>query len=164
VLLMVGRDDDDPLLLQSKEAEPSVLERYLGRSAHGQHGERVVEGQRLMQAASDVLLGWQRTAALDGTARDYYMRQLWDDKGAADLDVLSRHGLGLYGSFCAWTLARAHARSGDPIAVEAYLGQADRFDEAIVAFAEQYAMQTARDHDALCRAIASGQVAASSAD
>ncbi len=123
VLLLLGRDDNDPLLLQFKEAETSVLERYLGPSEHDNHGQRVVEGQRLMQAASDVLLGWQRTAVLDGTTRDYYVRQLWDNKGGADLDILSPHGLGLYGSCCAWTLARAHARSGDPIAISAYLGR-----------------------------------------
>ena len=160
VVLMLGRDNDDPLLLQFKEAEPSVLERHLGPSEYHNHGQRVVEGQRLMQAASDVLLGWQRTAVLDGTPRDYYVRQLWDNKGTVDLDVLSSHGLGLYGSFCGWTLARAHARSGDPVAINAYLGPASTFDEAIVDFAERYAAQNVRDHAALVSAIANGQVTA----
>jgi uncharacterized protein (DUF2252 family) len=160
VVLLLGRDGADPLLLQFKEAEASVLERHLGASEFDHHGERVVEGQRLMQAASDVLLGWQRTAILDGTSRDYYVRQLWDDKATADVSALSSRGLVLYASFCGWTLARAHARSGDPIAIDAYLGGSGVFDRAMVAFAERYAEQNERDHQQLRTAIATGLVSA----
>jgi uncharacterized protein (DUF2252 family) len=158
VLLLLGRDDDDPLLLQFKEAEASVLERHLGASPYANHGERVVEGQRLMQAASDILLGWQRTPVLDGTPRHYYVRQLWDDKATADIEALSVHGLAIYASLCGWTLARAHARSGDAIAIDAYLGQSDAFERALVAFAETYAEQSARDHESLRQAIAAGRI------
>ena len=160
IALLLGRDGDDPLLLQFKEAEASVLEPYLGPCVYDNHGQRVVEGQRLMQAASDVLLGWQRSSRLDGTTRHYYVRQLWDDKGTADVGALTQHGLTLYGSFCGWTLARAHARSGDPVAIDAYLGVSDTFDRAMIVFAETYAAESARDHNALRRAIAAGRVEA----
>ncbi len=160
VVLLLGRSDDDPLLLQFKEAQPSVLEPYLGASSYRHHGRRVVEGQRLMQAASDILLGWERTAELDGTHRDYYVRQLWDRKGTAVIEQMSARGLLLYGSFCAWTLARAHARSGDPVAIDAYLGRSDVFDRSMVAFAETYAEQSDRDHSSLVAAIRTGRVEA----
>jgi uncharacterized protein (DUF2252 family) len=160
VALLLGRDEDDPLVLQYKQAEASVLEPHLGASAYDNHGCRVVEGQRLMQAASDVLLGWQRNPGLDGTEHDYYVRQLWDKKGSVDLSAMTPRSLRLYGCMCAWTLARAHARSGDPVAIAAYLGRSDRFDRAMVGFAERYADQNERDHRALLDAIAHGVVPA----
>ena len=120
---MLGRDDRDPLFLQMKEAEASALEPYLGRSEHENHGRRVVEGQRLMQAASDIMLGWIRTTEwIDGVNRDFYVRQLWDGKGSAPVDVLDPDVLGRYGELCGWALARAHARSGDAVAIGSYLG------------------------------------------
>src|SRR6478736_628527 len=120
--LLLGRDGDDPLFLQFKEAQPSVLEPALGPSAYENHGRRVVEGQRLMQSASDVMLGWVRTLGLDGETRDFYVRQLWDAKGSALIEFMDPRALEFYGRICAWTLARAHARSGDPIAIASYLG------------------------------------------
>ncbi|MET0144874.1 MAG: DUF2252 domain-containing protein [Ilumatobacteraceae bacterium] len=158
VVLMLGRDDDDPLLLQFKEADTSVLEPFAGASPYRQHGRRVVEGQRLMQAASDILLGWQRTSELDGTHRDYYVRQLWDRKGGVVVDEMTARGLALYASFCGWTLARAHARSGDAVAIDAYLGPSDLFDRSMTSFAEIYADQSGHDHDELRAAIAAGAV------
>jgi uncharacterized protein (DUF2252 family) len=160
ILLLVGRDVDDPLILQAKEAQPSVLERFHARSQHGNAGERVVVGQRLMQASSDIFLGWQRTTGVDGRRRDFYVRQLRDGKGSFDTSQMVPAGLAAYGWFCGWTLARAHARSGDRIAIAAYLGTSDVFDRALVEFAEAYADRTERDHDALVRAVKEGRVPA----
>jgi uncharacterized protein (DUF2252 family) len=160
VTLFVGRDEDDPLFLQVKEADPSVLEAFVGKSKFTNHGQRVVEGQRLMQATSDVLLGWVRTTGIDGVERDFYMRQLWDWKASADVDNMSVEILGIYGELCAWSLARAHARSGDAIAIAAYLGNGESFDRALAAFAAAYADQNDLDHRALLDAIASGAVVA----
>jgi uncharacterized protein (DUF2252 family) len=159
IALLLGRDSDDPLFLQIKEAQPSVLEPFLGQSEYENHGRRVVEGQRLMQSTSDILLGWVRTTGLDGSDRDFYVRQLWDAKGSALVDVMTPALMELYARFCGWTLARAHARSGDPIAIGSYLGGADSFDRAMAEFAETYADQNERDHAALTAAAASGRVA-----
>ena len=160
VALLLGRDDGDPLFLQVKQAEPSVLERFTGKSAYPNHGQRVVEGQRLMQAASDIFLGWDRVTGADGVKRDFYMRQLWDWKASADVDSMSPEVLGVYGRICGWTLARAHARSGDAIAIGSYLGTSETFDRAITEFADAYADQNAADHQALVDAIAAGTVEA----
>jgi uncharacterized protein (DUF2252 family) len=160
VVLMLGRDDDDPLLLQFKEAQASVLEPHLGSGPYRHHGQRVVEGQRLMQAASDVLLGWQRTSGLDGVQRDFFVRQLWDKKGSAVVEQMTERGMTVYASICGWTLARAHARSGDAIAIAAYLGSGEAFDRAMADFAESYADQNERDHAELRRAIVDGEVEA----
>jgi uncharacterized protein (DUF2252 family) len=158
--LMLGRDNDDPLFLQIKEAEASVLERFLGKSAYTNHGQRVVEGQRLMQAATDIFLGWARVTGPDGVKRDFYMRQLWDWKASADIGAMSPELLTTYGQICGWTLARAHARTGDVIAIGSYLGESDTFDRAITEFAGLYADQNDEDHRALVDAIAAGTVAA----
>jgi uncharacterized protein (DUF2252 family) len=158
VVLMTGADDGDPLFLQAKEAEASVFEPYAGASRYRNHGRRVVEGQRLMQAASDIFLGWCPALGLDGRQRDFYVRQLWDWKRSAEVERLTPRGLELYGRMCGWTLARAHARSGDRIAIAAYLGAGDSFDEAIVAFSEAYADQNERDHESLLAAIDSGRL------
>jgi hypothetical protein len=159
VALLVSRDNDDPIFLQVKEAEASVLEAFLGRSQYENHGQRVVEGQRMMQAASDILLGWERNLGMDtGRPRDFYVRQLWDWKASVDVDSMPPTVLGLYGEICAWTLARAHARSGDAIAIAAYLGQGDVMDQALSSFAAAYADQNEADHAALTAAIASGAV------
>ena len=131
VALFIGRDEQDPLFLQVKQAESSVLEPYLAKSGYTNHGQRVVEGQRLMQGASDILLGWDQIVAPDGVTRDFYIRQLWDWKVSADLDLMRPDALRAYAQICGWTLARAHARSGDPIAIAAYLGSGDTFDRAI---------------------------------
>ncbi len=160
VALFIGRDEQDPLFLQVKQAEASVLEPFAGASTFANHGQRVVEGQRLMQAASDVLLGWQRTTGVDGVTRDFYMRQLWDWKASADVDRMSGELLGIYGQMCAWTLARAHARSGDPIAIAAYLGSGKAMGTALTEYAGGYADQNERDHRTLTDAIASGVIAA----
>jgi uncharacterized protein (DUF2252 family) len=160
IMLLLGRDSDDPLLLQFKEAQPSVLEPFLGGSEFDNHGQRVVEGQRLMQAASDIMLGWIRTVGLDGAKRDYYVRQLWDSKGSALVDVMKPSAMEIYAQLCGWTLARAHARSGDAIAIASYLGSGDAFDRALARFAEEYADQNERDYRALQEAVASGGVAA----
>jgi uncharacterized protein (DUF2252 family) len=161
IALLLGRDNGDPLFLQIKEAQPSVLERFLGKSAYDNSGQRVVVGQRLMQAASDTFLGWKRVARwLDGSRRDFYVRQLHDWKGSADIDRMSAKELATYARMCGWTLARAHARSGDRIAIASYLGSGSAFDEAIVAFAETYADQNERDHQALVEAVKSGRVKA----
>jgi uncharacterized protein (DUF2252 family) len=162
IVLMFGRDASDPLFLQVKEAERSVLEDFVGTSEYANHGERVVAGQRLMQASSDIFLGWQRTTAeADGRPHDYYVRQLRDGKFSADIEAMTPTGMQEYGALCGWTLARAHARSGDRIAVAAYLGQSDVFDQAIADFAAAYADQNERDHQALTAAVASGRVTAS---
>jgi uncharacterized protein (DUF2252 family) len=160
VLLMLGNDNGDPLFLQAKEAQASVLEPFLGRSKHSNHGQRVVEGQRLMQSASDVLLGWVRTDGVDGVDRDYYIRQLWDGKGSAIIEAMKPSAMAAYAGLCGWTLARAHARSGDAIAIASYLGANDRFDQALGAFAESYADQNERDFAALKQAVDSGAVTA----
>ncbi len=161
VVLMLGRDTSDPLFLQVKEAEASVLSRFVGASKYANMGQRVVAGQRLMQAASDIFLGWQRTeAGLDGQQRDFYVRQLRDWKYSIVIEALLPRGLRIYGELCGWSLARAHARSGDRIAIAAYLGGSDAFDQAIAQFAVAYADQNERDHQALVDAVASGQLTA----
>jgi uncharacterized protein (DUF2252 family) len=162
IVLMLGRDASDALFLQVKEAERSVLEDFAGASAYAHHGQRVVAGQRLMQAASDIFLGWQRSPAdPGGQPHDYYVRQLRDGKFAADIDAMTAAGMRAYGELCGWTLARAHARSGDRIAIAAYLGQSPVFDRAVAEFAAAYADQNERDHQALAAAVAAGRVAAS---
>ncbi len=160
IMLLLGRDVDDPLFLQFKEAQPSVLEPFLGKSAYASGGQRVVEGQRLMQAASDIMLGWIRVEGFDGVERDFYIRQLWDQKGSAEIEVMEPAGLTRYAKLCGTTLARAHARSGDAVAISAYLGSSDSFDRALAAFAETYADQNERDYAALQNAVAEGRVAA----
>jgi uncharacterized protein (DUF2252 family) len=160
ILLLFGRDEEDPLFLQAKEAQASVLERFLGKSAYPNSGQRVVAGQRLMQAASDIFLGWQRVKGADGIERDFYVRQLRDWKFSVDIAALDRVLLTTYGGLCGWTLARAHARSGDRIAIAAYLGKADTFDKGVAAFANAYADQTERDHQALAAAVRSGRIQA----
>ncbi len=161
VALLVGRDDGDPLFLQVKEAEASVLEPYLSSSRYGHHGRRVVEGQRLMQASSDIFLGWERIdTGADGRPHDYYMRQLWDWKASANVEGMDPSTLGFYAQICGWTLARGHARSGDPIAIGEYLGTSESFDNAMASFATAYADQNERDHQALTDAIASGKISA----
>ena len=160
ILLLVGRDNDDPLFLQFKEAQASVLEPFLGKSQYAQHGRRVVEGQRMMQAAADILLGWERIVTIDGQKRDFYIRQLWDAKGSVDVELMDPPELEAYGKICGWTLARAHARSGDRIAIAAYLGSSDSFDRAMASFAETYADQNERDYRTLKEAAASGRIVA----
>ena len=161
IVLMLGRDEADPLFLQVKEAEASVLSRFVGASKYANHGQRVVAGQRLMQASSDIFLGWQRTeAGLDGQTRDFYVRQLRDWKFSVEVALLRPEGLQMYGSLCGWTLARAHARSGDHIAIASYLGGSDVFDRAIARFATAYADQNERDHQALVDAAKSGRITA----
>jgi uncharacterized protein (DUF2252 family) len=161
IMLFLGRDTADPLFLQIKEAEKSVLSRFVGASKYTNQGQRVVAGQRLMQAASDIFLGWQRTeAGLDGKSRDFYVRQLRDWKFSLDIAAMVPAGMRAYGEVCAWTLARAHARSGDRIAIAAYLGTSDVFDRAIVEFAGAYADQNERDYQALAQAAASGRITA----
>jgi uncharacterized protein (DUF2252 family) len=161
IALLLGRDGQDPLFLQVKEAESSVLEEFLGPSDFGNHGERVVTGQRLMQASSDIFLGWLHTdAGIDGRSRDFYARQLKDWKGSAEVDQMIPSGLSAYGKLCGWTLARAHARSGDRIAIASYLGRGSSFDRAIVEFSHAYAEQNERDYAALVTAVESGRVAA----
>jgi len=160
VVLFVGRDADDPLLLQLKEAQPSVLAPYAGNTVHESEGRRVVEGQRLMQTAPDHLLGWYRLNAWDGVQRDFYVRQLWDGKASIDVTRLSPKGLTAYSETCGWTLARAHARSGDRVAIAAYLGDDDSFESAITEFASAYADTNERDHVRLGGAVEDGTVAA----
>ena len=160
VVAMAGRDLDDPLFLQVKQAEASVLEPHLGASGFANHGQRVVEGQRLMQAASDIFLGWDRVVGPDGVARDFYLRQLWDWKASANIDIMVPEALRVYAQMCGWILARAHARSGDRVAIGAYLGAGTTFDEAMVRFATAYADQNEKDHQALVDAIAHHRIAA----
>jgi uncharacterized protein (DUF2252 family) len=155
VALLIGADDDDALFLQAKEAQASVLEAVVGPSPYPNHGERVVRGQRLDQAASDVFLGWVEA----GDGRDYYVRQLADMKLTVDTDALSAAQLTTYAEACGWVLARAHARSGDPAAIGGYLGHSDEFDEALVTFANAYADQTERDHAAMREAAQAGRIA-----
>lgn len=160
IVLLRGRDDNDPLLLQAKEAQPSVLERFLPASIYSNHGERVVRGQRMMQAASDIFLGWQRTPESDGESRDFYVRQLHDWKGSANIEKMDASGALLYAHLCGETLARAHARTGDRVAIAAYLGSGDVFDRAIADFAAVYADQNERDYAAFAEAVASGRLSA----
>ena len=160
IMLLLGRDHDDPLFLQVKEAQASVLERFLPKSTYSHHGERVVAGQRLMQAATDIFLGWQRIKGLDGVNRDYYVRQFQDWKGSADVDSLLVPGATLYSRICGATLARAHARWGDRIAIASYLGKGDTFDRAIADFSAAYADQTERDYAAFSAAVDSGRLVA----
>jgi uncharacterized protein (DUF2252 family) len=160
ILLMVGRDDDDPLFLQAKEAQASVLERFVGVSEHGNHGQRVVVGQRVMQAASDFFLGWVRVKDLDGHVRDYYIRQLHDWKGAVEVETFRVPGATLYGRLCGSTLARAHARWGDRLAIASYLGKGDAFDRAIADFSGAYADRNERDYETFARAVKSGRLTA----
>jgi uncharacterized protein (DUF2252 family) len=158
ILLFLGRDDDDPLFLQMKEAQASVLEPFLGRSGLANHGRRVVEGQRLMQAASDTMLGWIHVTGVDGVERDFYLRQLWDSKGSALVDVMEPRTMEAYAGLCGQTLARAHARSGDAVAISSYLGTSDSFDRALDVFGETYADQNERDYAALKAAADSGRI------
>jgi uncharacterized protein (DUF2252 family) len=160
IALFVGRDTGDPLVLQLKEAQPSVLEPFIGKSDYANRGQRVVEGQRLMQAASDILLGWIRIRAPEGGTRDFYVRQLWDAKGSAVVEAMEPNAMDFYARICATELARAHARSGDAVALASYLGNGDTFDRVIAAFAELYADQNERDYDALKAAVASGRITA----
>lgn len=160
IMLFEGAHAGDPLFLQAKEAQASVLEQYLGVSEYTNHGERVVAGQRLLQAASDIFLGWQRTNGVDGVDRDYYLRQLRDWKASAEVEGSVPGGMMVYGRVCGWTLARAHARSGDRVAIAAYLGKRDTFDQAIAAFATAYADQNEADHAALRAAVDAGRVEA----
>ncbi len=169
ITLLLGRDDRDPLFMQVKEAEASVLEEHLGESEFDNHGERVVIGQRRMQAASDIFLGWLRVTpedsrvrmtGADGRSVDYYLRQLRDWKGSAEIDQLRPSPMAEYGKLCGWTLARAHARSGDRVAIAAYLGSGNNFDRAILEFATAYADQNERDHQLLVDAARSGRITA----
>ncbi|WP_037175515.1 DUF2252 domain-containing protein [Rhodococcus sp. UNC363MFTsu5.1] len=162
IILLRGVDDEDPLFLQAKEAVPSVLSEYLEGPSFEQQGERVVHGQRLMQAASDIFLGWQAGVGVDGVRRDYYLRQLRDGKGSAVIEAMTPTGMTLYGRLCGRALAYAHARAGDRIAIAEYLGSSAEFDEAVTAFAQSYAAQTAHDHAALLEAIADGRIVARS--
>jgi uncharacterized protein (DUF2252 family) len=158
IVLLAGRDSEDPLFLQAKEAGASVLEPYLGASRFKHHGRRVVEGQRLMQAASDIFLGWVTVRNADDQPRDFYVRQLWDGKGSANLERMAPAELTSYAALCGEALARAHARSGDRIAIAAYLGKSDTFAEAIADFAETYADQNERDFESLRQAAADGRI------
>jgi len=160
VVFMTGRDNDDPLLLQLKEAQPSVLAPFAGHTPYETQGRRVVEGQRLIQAASDPLLGWYSLEGFDGLPHDFYVRQLWDGKASIDVAKLTARGLAAYGEACGWTLARAHARSGDRIALAAYLDDGTQFDEAIAAFATAYADTNERDHALLVAAVEDGRITA----
>lgn len=160
IMLFLGRDGKDPLVLQVKEAQASVLEAHVGASQYENHGQRAVEGQRLMQAASDLFLGWVTAEGADGERRDFYVRQLWDQKGSALVDLMNPREMSDYARVCSWTLARAHARSGDRIAIAAYLGGGKSFDRAVAEFAEAYADLNERDYRALRAAVDEGRVVA----
>jgi uncharacterized protein (DUF2252 family) len=162
IALLFGHDESDPLFLQIKEAGPSVLEPFAGKSTFEQHGRRVVAGQRLTQAAGDVLLGWLTAEGLDGKKRDFYVRQLWDGKGSADIESMDATTMVSYAQLCGWTLARAHARTGDRRAIAAYLGKGDRFDRAIVEFSQAYADRNEADYALLMKAQQSGDLAVES--
>ncbi|HET7486366.1 MAG TPA: DUF2252 domain-containing protein [Acidimicrobiales bacterium] len=153
IILLLGRDDNDPLVLQVKEAGASVLEPYTGKAKMANHGQRVVEGQRFLQAASDMLLGWAKATTPDGTEIDYYVRQLWDWKLTANVDTMTPGALAIYAEACGWTLARGHARSGDAIALAAYLGTSDRFEQSIADYATRYADQNQRDYEVVRAAL-----------
>jgi uncharacterized protein (DUF2252 family) len=158
IILLLGRDSDDPLFLQAKEAQRSVLEPFAAKSPFAHQGRRVVEGQRLMQAASDIFLGWVRAEGQDGQERDFYVRQLWDGKRSLEVDLMGKAELARYGRVCGWTLARAHARSGDRAAIAAYLGSGTTFDEAVADFAEAYADQNERDYESLLEEARAGRL------
>jgi uncharacterized protein (DUF2252 family) len=158
IALLLGRDESDPLFLQMKEAGPSVLEPFAGASEFSNHGHRVVAGQRLTQAAGDVMLGWLTVEGLDGKKRDFYVRQLWDGKGSADIDSMNAATMAGYARLCGWTLARAHARTGDRRAIAAYLGKGDKFDRAIAEFSEAYADQNEADYQLLTEAQRTGDL------
>ena len=160
IVLLLGRDDTDPLFLQAKEAQASVLEEFVGRSDRRSHGERVVHGQHLMQPSSDIFLGWDHATGVDGVERDFYVRQLRDWKGAALVDTMTPATMAIYARMCASALVRAHARSGDRIAIASYLGSSDTFDRALVEFSEAYADQNERDYDALVQAEKDGRITA----
>jgi uncharacterized protein (DUF2252 family) len=160
VLLLADADGENPLFLQAKEAQPAVHTAYAGPSQYAHHGQRVVAGQRLMQAHSDIFLGWQRSAGADGVERDFYVRQLSDWKASVAVEALTQQTLTAYARMCAWTLARAHARSGARIEIAAYLGKSDRFEQAVADFAEAYADLNAADHAALRVAADAGRVVA----
>jgi uncharacterized protein (DUF2252 family) len=160
IILLLGRDNEDPLFLQLKQAEASVLEPFLAKSKYANHGQRVVEGQRLMQSASDIMLGWDRIVSPGADKWDFYMRQLWDNKGSAIIDGMKPRELAAYGQICGRTLARAHARSGDAVAIGAYLGSGDAMDQALAEFAELYADQNELDYAALTAAVKTGRVKA----
>ncbi|GAA4728896.1 DUF2252 domain-containing protein [Phytohabitans rumicis] len=163
VILLLGRDDGDPLILQAKEAAASVLAPYAGASGYPNHGQRVVSGQRLMQAASDIFLGWDRITGIDNRQRDFYVRQLRDWKGSARPDTMSANTMRAYAQLCGNCLARAHARAGDPVEIAAYLGSSDAFDRALVQYAEAYADQNERDFEAFGAALSSGRITAEAA-
>jgi uncharacterized protein (DUF2252 family) len=158
IVLLMGSEDGDPLVLQLKEAQRSVLEPYTRNSAYSLQGRRVVEGQRLMQAAGDILLGWMRVRAIEGQTRDFYVRQLWDEKGSARIDLMAPKPMAVYARLCGSVLANAHARSGDRVAIASYLGGGDRFDRAIVEFAARYADQNERDYAAVLAAADAGRI------
>jgi uncharacterized protein (DUF2252 family) len=161
IALFFGRDGHDPLFLQFKEAEASVLEEFLGKSTFRNHGQRVVTGQKLMQASSDIFLGWLHVAeGMDGRSRDFYGRQLKDWKGSAEIEQMVPEGMAVYGRLCGWTLARAHARSGDRVAIAAYLGGGDAFDRAILEFSKAYADQNERDYQQFVEAVRAGRIVA----
>ncbi|MGC1165842.1 MAG: DUF2252 domain-containing protein [Solirubrobacterales bacterium] len=161
IALLIGRrGPDDPLFLQFKEAEASVLEPFLEPSEFANHGQRVVEGQRLTQAANDIMLGWLRTAGPDGQDRHYYVRQLWDSKGSALVELMNAKALEEYARICGQALARAHARAGDPVPIASYLGRGDRFDRALAEFAEAYADQNEKDYSAMREAVEAGEITA----
>ncbi|MCT9011582.1 DUF2252 domain-containing protein [Streptomyces rhizosphaerihabitans] len=160
IILLLGRDDQDPLFIQAKEADTSVLAEHVGASQYRNQGERVVAGQRLMQATSDIFLGWERVDGIDGKQRDFYIRQLRDWKGIAMPERMQPKDMQAFGELCGVTLARAHARSGDRIAIAAYLGSGEAFDRALATFAEAYADQNERDHQALVDAVRAGRLPA----
>jgi uncharacterized protein (DUF2252 family) len=160
IMLLLGRDGDDPLFLQFKEAEASVLEPFLGKSEFTNHGQRVVEGQRVTQAASDIMLGFIKAEGVDGVRRDFYVRQLWDAKGSALVELMEPSSMRIYAIVCGSELARAHARSGDAIAIASYLGKNDTFERALAVFAESYATQNERDYKTLAMAVKAGRVKA----
>lgn len=159
IVVMQGADQNDPLVLQIKEAQESVLERFLGKSRHVQHGHRVVAGQRAMQTTGDMLLGWCRLPSADGRGRDYYVRQLWNGKGSIDLSLIDSDQLAKLARACGWTLAHAHARTGDRFAIASYLGDTDSFDKAMAKFAAAYANQNERDYQRFLEARAKGELA-----
>jgi uncharacterized protein (DUF2252 family) len=158
IVLLLGRDASDPLFLQAKEAQRSVLEPYAGASPYEHPGRRVVEGQRLMQAAGDAFLGWVSAEGVDGRLRHFYVRQLWDGKGSAAVERMSAGDLAIYASLCGEALARAHARSGDRFAIASYLGKGDVFDQSMARFAESYADQNERDFERVVAAAESGEL------
>ena len=159
VALFVGRDETDPLFLQVKEAQPSVLEPFTAPTQFPHQGQRVVEGQRLTQSSSDIMLGWLSAVGPDSKKRDFYVRQLWDQKGSAQVETMPPRAMGIYAQICGGILARAHARSGDRIAIGSYLGSSDSFDRAMTRFATAYADQNERDYAALQAAVEDGRLA-----